>query len=610
MVDGTADVAGLYRERLDRFNTDLLALQARWSRLADARFVAAALAALLAGIAIYRDLPVLFVGSAVALVAFGALILWHRRLAADVKRLTYLVEINRAALARQPRDWAALPLRSTWEPDANHPFASDIDLFGYASLFHLLDTTTTPMGSGRLRDWLLIPALPDEVQQRQPAVQELAEMLDWRQELAVRGGGAEQQPGDIEAFLEWAEGPALLSNRLLSVWLARLSTAAIIMLAMLDLLQAIGPPLWIVPALLNMVLYLRNGPAAAAAISTAHAHHAALDGYQAMLAHLDTTTFAASWLQEVAATLQVDDSPAHARVARLHRIASWAIPPGSLLHLPAQLLAWDIHLLDALERWQEASGVHVRQWLDAIGQFEAISALANLSFDNPAWQYPTVETGAATVTGTQLGHPLIAATHRVNNDVTVGPAGTFLMVTGSNMSGKSTLLRAIGLNQVLAGCGSVVCAASMATLPVELWTSARIRDSLAQGVSFYMAELLRLKRIVDAAAAASPKRPVLYLLDEILQGTNTTERHFAATHVIATLIDSGALGAVSTHDLDLASEPALIEAAELVHFSETVSEIPGQPAMTFDYLLRPGVATSTNAIRLMQLVGFDIAPGD
>jgi DNA mismatch repair ATPase MutS len=203
-----------------------------------------------------------------------------------------------------------------------------------------------------------------------------------------------------------------------------------------------------------------------------------------------------------------------------------------------------------------------------------------------------------------LGHPLIAEGRRVHNDVRVGPPGTFLLVTGSNMSGKSTLLRAIGVNTVLALAGAPVCARELDVPVVDLRTAIHVQDSLADGVSFFMAQLQRVKEIVAAADHARQSNvPVLYLLDEILQGTNTAERRIAATRVIRHLLDAGAIGAVTTHDLELADAPQLANTFEPVHLRETVTADGEGAALSFDYKLRPGIATSTNALRLMEIVG-------
>jgi DNA mismatch repair ATPase MutS len=294
---------------------------------------------------------------------------------------------------------------------------------------------------------------------------------------------------------------------------------------------------------------------------------------------------------------------------RLGRAAGLAVPPSSMLYVPLQaLLLWDVHVLAALERWKREGGQEARRWLQSLGELEALSALAGLRHDNPDWIFPVVDAHADSYRATNLGHPLLRDDVRVGNDVTIGPPGSFLFVTGSNMSGKSTLLRAIGVNGVLALAGGPVCARTLAMPPVQLWTSVRVQDSLERGVSFFLAELQRLKLVVDAATAAreSGGPRVLYLLDEILQGTNTAERSVAARRIIGYLVDQGAIGAVSTHDLALADDPRLAAAANAVHFTDTIGEGPDAPPMAFDYHLRTGVATTTNALRLMRLIGLDL----
>jgi DNA mismatch repair ATPase MutS len=207
----------------------------------------------------------------------------------------------------------------------------------------------------------------------------------------------------------------------------------------------------------------------------------------------------------------------------------------------------------------------------------------------------------------QLGHPLLPSGNCVRNDVEIGPAGSFLLVTGSNMSGKSTLLRAIGVNAVLAQAGGPVCAERLSMPPVVPATSMRIRDSLEAGVSFYMAELMRLKEIVDLARETDPKngRTLLYILDEILLGTNSKERHIAVVRVLQHLLHRGAIGAVSTHDLDLAASESLGGACRCVHFRETLHGRDAEQPMTFDYKLHSGIATTTNALKLLEIVGLN-----
>jgi DNA mismatch repair ATPase MutS len=239
-----------------------------------------------------------------------------------------------------------------------------------------------------------------------------------------------------------------------------------------------------------------------------------------------------------------------------------------ILYLFGQLtLLVHVHLLSWLEVWQRKFGRDAPVWFEALGQLEALASLATAAYDHPEWSFPTIEESASNMRAVGLGHPLLTNESRVTNDVTVGPPGTFLLVTGSNMSGKSTLLRAIGVNALLAQAGGVVCARELVMPPMDVETSMRISDSLADGVSFFLAELRRLKEIVEhARAARRAGRQLLYLLDEILQGTNSRERQLAVIRVIGHLLDQGAIGAVTTHDLELAACDALRDRCRVVHF--------------------------------------------
>jgi DNA mismatch repair ATPase MutS len=314
---------------------------------------------------------------------------------------------------------------------------------------------------------------------------------------------------------------------------------------------------------------------------------------------------AAPRLRQITGALTPQGKTAPEWMHLLHKRVVLAEGRRNTLHIVIQvLLLWDFHTLWLLERWQREAGPHVRRWLAALGDFEALCALAGLRYDNPGWVFPTVAGSEDHFAARALGHPLIPEARRVTNDVEVGPPGTFLLVTGSNMSGKSTLLRSIGVNTVLAQAGGPVCASELRMPPVELATSILIEDSLVDGVSFFMAELQRVKKIVEAADRSHAEgRTLLYLLDEILRGTNSQERQAAVRRVILHLLRQGAIGAVSTHDLRIAEIPELRAAVQPVHFQETLHPGGYGPPMTFDYKMRPGVATTTNALKLMELVG-------
>jgi DNA mismatch repair ATPase MutS len=276
------------------------------------------------------------------------------------------------------------------------------------------------------------------------------------------------------------------------------------------------------------------------------------------------------------------------------------------VYLPLQIVfLYDFHILCLLEAWQNEFGVHARAWFRALGKLEALSSLATLAHDYPGWTIPNIDASTKRFQARELAHPLLPDQSRVANNVEFGPLGTFLLVTGSNMSGKSTLLRAIGVNAVLAQAGAPVCAARLSMPPLALATSMRVRDSLEGGVSFYMAELLRLKQIVVQDRSAGPRngRLLLYLLDEILMGTNSKERHIAVIRVMEHLLRHDTTGAISTHDLDLATSRPLAAACCCVHFRETLHDERAEQIMTFDYRLWPGIATTSNALKLLEIVG-------
>jgi hypothetical protein len=539
------------------------------------------------------------------------LIIVHDRVVREERRAADLVRIQEEGLARLVRDWRALPLPRLPEEIESAPLSRDLNLFGRASLFHLLGSAHTPPGRATLTGWLLAPALPPEIARRQTAVAELAPDLDLRQELEVRARPLAKVRPDTEPFLGWAEdrpwlpGWALGLARALTPW----------PLVALLLFSGGLLPLWpfLVLVGVNYALTRRFGERMAATferISAREDDFHLYAGVLAVFAGQAGRAFASPKLSGLAAELTAEGISAAAALDLLHRRVVLAdVRHSGLLHKPLQLLfLWDFHTLALLERWQRDFGSRARRWLAVLGELESLAALAGLAHDNPEWGFPAVTPQEVPkIEAKALGHPLLSASARVANDVTLGPPGTFLLVTGSNMSGKSTLLRSIGLNVVLAQAGSPVAATSLSLPPLALATSILIEDSLEDGVSFFMAELLRIRKVVDAASrAVGEGRTLLYLLDEILRGTNTRERQVAVRRVLSHLLAEGALGAISTHDLELAEIPELAVASQPVHFRESFApgaEREGKPVMTFDYQLRPGVATTANALKLLDLVG-------
>jgi hypothetical protein len=613
---------GTYAERRDRFAADERRLARKSFRFSVVRgalflaFVAGLIWILLnASYAGWEH----WIGTAVPLVIFLAVLPAHDRVVAEMGRFAALRRLNEQALARLDRDWPALPM--PFPPPAPLGDASsvarDLDLFGRASLFHLLGTAHTPGGRATLGRWITEPAPYEEIVLRQQAVAELAPEVELRQQLEVRTlpmepgekPGERKSPPDVEPLLRWAEGEPWLLRRPWLIWLARLLAPATVFCAVAGLLGYFPSWPFILLFSINLSLsHLLLGKVMGI-FDRISARERDFQLYGEAMELAVSRPYNGTWLQGIARTLTAQGTPAHRWMDLLHRRLELSdIRHSALLHFPLQtLLLWDFHVLELLERWQRGAGPHARGWLAALGELEAASALAGLRQDNPGWVFPEVAPGADRFAARSLGHPLIAEAKRVSNDVELGPPGTFLLVTGSNMSGKSTLLRSIGLNTLLAQAGGPVCATALRLPPVRLATSVLIEDSLADGVSFFMAELLRIRQIVDEADRAHARgETVLYLLDEILRGTNSRERQIAVRRVLLHLLRRGAIGAVSTHDLELAGLEELRASCQPVHFKETLHTGPDSPPMTFDYVLRPGVATTVNALRLLEMVG--IAP--
>jgi predicted ATPase len=562
--------------------------------------------------------------------------------------------VIRRLIARLERDWDQLASKSLTRrlaavelPGHRRDVAGDLDLLGRASLYHLVSMAATAPGIRTLAQWLAGPAEATIARSRGAAVESLAPLREERLRFYTLARQIGESAGDPDHFVQWAAGkPWLAERRWLVLW-SKLSAilAIVFVLALIAAGIGIAPRGLIRFSLIatgmliavNVILTaVMLGPAHAI-FSIAMSNRRAVDDYEEIFSAANWLP--ANWLPSGAepeggassAAAPEVAGPAssfldsiqdrlirseHSAVEGMRQLRKVARAGGLrqsagtfLLYLPLQCLAlWDVLVLDRLEQWQATYADHVGQWFDALGELESLMSIAALRDEYPDWCRPSFAEGTqdATLGAVAIGHPLLRDGDRVCNDVSVGPPGTVLLVTGSNMSGKSTLLRSIGLNVSLAAVGAPVCAREFSLPSVELASSIRVSDDVSQGVSFYMAELKRLKSVVDHAREMSGlgDRVCLFLLDEILQGTNSRERQIAVVQVLKHLIDSGAIGAISTHDLELADEPELAEIAHVVHFRETIHpDASGNEQMTFDYKMREGVSPTTNALRLLKMVG-------
>jgi len=596
---------GVYRKRAEAFGEREAASAKRSNALSTARLVVAGAFVVVLSVGLGKEMggPAVW-GSVLALLAivFVAMAVFHERVVARQAWEKTLREVNEGAEARRTHDWAKAPLPAF---DSDSSLAKDLRLFGRASLIQLLGTVSTPFGKERLASWLLHPAQPGDISRRQAAVRALAPLVDFRQELEAKGRLATVGEDAARRFASWAAVPGWLSSRRGLVLAIRLLTLLSVAVAVAWAFGLVPAQAFVVVGVVNKLMTSRFGKRLPDDLTVLTTRSRGLEGLAATLQRLSGLTADTPLLREKRDALAASGVTAYAEMRRLARIQEMADARASMLHWPLQLLTlWDFHVVLRLEAWQARVGKLVPGWLDALAEIEALSALATLHHDHPDWTFPEVSADAI-VEGRGLGHPLLPDASRVTNDVSVGPPGTFLLLTGSNMSGKSTLLRALGANVVLAGAGAPVCASSLRLPALVLATSIQIEDSLEDGVSYFLSELKRLKEVVDAAEACQRegRHVTLYLLDEILRGTNSNDRQTAVRQVLKHLVEVGAIGVVSTHDLALVDMPELKSAQRAFHFRETIEGVAGGTRMTFDYRLRAGVATTTNALRLLELVG-------
>lgn len=475
--------------------------------------------------------------------------------------------------------------------DDHHPYACDLDIVGPSSIFALICMARTGTGQSTLARWLLNPTPPAALPERQQAVAELRDRLPLRLDLWLAGGvvGAQGE----HALDAWLAAPLTPISR------ARRVGTALVGLLGLVMLLALWNPAWLVSALVILPiqrLYVRHTNGLTRAISTSVYRRA--DEFRAigrLAVHLRQQSFQTPLLARMASHL----ADSGQRIRKLVFLVDWlesrrnpffGILAGALL-IPEQICL-------AIESWRAHHGQAAQRWLAAIGEAEALTSLATFAFEHPS--YPFAEIRAddqPTFVATDLGHPLIAARTRVTNDVRLGPDARLLVVTGSNMSGKSTLLRTVGVNAVLAQAGAPVCATSLWLTPLHVGASLRAQDSLVEGVSRFFAEIKRLHAILSLAR----DQAVLFLLDEILNGTNSQDRREGAEAIVRQLLQRNAVGIVTTHDLALAHmelDPPGIN----VHFQDGLEN----DRLVFDYRMQPGVVSRRNALALMRLVGIDI----
>jgi len=585
-----------YRERLGRRKAEADRLAARDRFLSYARllvFLAAGVALVVwwrGGVSVWwLGLPAL---------AFAALIRSHDRVIRARLAAERSIGFYERGLSRIEDRWTGDGETGERFRSDEHPYANDLDLFGPGSLFQLLSIARTRPGEERLASWLTRAASPEEVKHRQEAVTELTPALDLREELSL--AGTDIRAGvNGDALVAWAEGGPLLGVQWLR-GIAVMLTAAALGTAGYGVGTGEYAP-FVTIVTLEILFFLPLRSRVLRSLHAAGSPARDLDILAHVLERLERQDFQATRLVTLRRSLDTSGVPASAAIRRLHHLVELHDWQHNQFFAPvAAALLWGTHLAWAIEGWRRTHGSEVRAWLHTVGNFEALSSLSAYRYEHPEDVWPEIVSEGAGFDGTGIGHPLIPAARSVRNDIRLWGDTRMLLVSGSNMSGKSTLLRTVGINTVLALAGAPVRATTLRITPLAIGATLRIQDSLQEGRSRFYAEITRIR---DIAETARGPVPLLFLLDELFHGTNSHDRLAGASGVLRSLVDRGAIGLITTHDLALtAVADALAPRAVNVHFEDRFEA--GE--LHFDYRVKPGPVTRSNAIALMRAVGLDV----
>ena len=594
VVDDTSSIAATYERRLAERRATLAGQEHTHARFSHVRLAIAGAALLLVALLGWSWWIL------VPVIAFGLTAVLHARLLNARERTGSAVAFYERGLGRIRMQWIGHGRTGESFLPETHLYAADLDLFGRGSLFELLATTRTRMGEEALARWLLAPAAPAIIRRRQEAIVELVPRLDLRETMAIMGDRLEVSV-DADLLRRWARSPIVLRGRAARPLLAVLSAATIGALAIWGATGAWGAAA-LVLIVVQSVVAQRLKPAVQTVIHAVEAPSHDMDLVASLLALIERESFASAGLQEIQQAIARTGRPASADIRHLSRlVALLASRRNVMFAVPAAMMLWATQWGFAIEAWRARAGAEVPHWLEAIGEFEALVALATFAAEHPDYRVPAIVDGPAMIDATALAHPVLPPS-AIANDVALDARGlALLIVSGSNMSGKSTLLRTLGVNVVLAQMGAPVRAASFRLSPLAIGAAIRVQDSLTDGRSRFFAEITRIKQVVDLASGRHGG--VLFLLDEILAGTNSHDRRLGAEAVLRGLVGLGAIGLATTHDLALGEIVTRLEhRAANVHFVDHLEA----GVLTFDYQLRPGIVQSSNALALMRAVGLEV----
>jgi DNA mismatch repair ATPase MutS len=488
--------------------------------------------------------------------------------------------------------------------DSDHAYTVDLSIFGNRSVFHFINRTTTSLGKKVLSDWMKI--FPDSsqlnrIRDRQGAVQELSEKIDFRQNIQAYGRNIHdslERLGSVRLLFK--ESPSVWGNTVLIsfIHVFPVLTLSAIVLVFFKFSWLIPVGFALVQGLVNWIFRKKVNRL----YKLTSQNFKVLSVYSKIIGEIESETFKSSTLIELQKHCFIKNRPASLYIKKLSsRLQFFEARSSKEIHfLLNNIFFWDLHCVYRIEKWKNDVKLDIDKWFDAVGQFEALSSLGNIRYNHPNWTMPELGDSGFILNAISVGHPLIPSSERINNSIKLDGDTNIVIITGPNMAGKTTFLKTIGVNIVLALAGAPVCADLFKVSPVRVYTSMKVSDSLDKGLSLFYAELQRLKMVLQAILK---KEPVFFLIDEMLKGTNELDRHSGAKALICQLIAQHAKGMVATHDLELTKLERDFPEKIWNYFFDGYIE---DDKLLFDYLLKKGICTSSNALELMKKIGINV----
>ena len=607
----------VYQENIKKYNAKTLRLKKVLNRISLLRLLIFVISSsiLITLFSINLITPI-FIVFPILIICFALVIKHHNKIAYLRKHASFLKRINESEILREKCNLEEFDAGHKFI-NQNHPYTSDLDIFGQHSIFQLVNRTTTESGMILLSEWLSEPAPDTEIHDRQKAIKELSQKLDWRQDFQASGMHFQNKKSDYYKLLDWVETPVVLLKY------RRIYIAVAIILSLLSLLGLylsiinlvlLNRYIYFLPFIsvlfVNYLILRRVNPLAEKIVETSTENLNTLRAYRTLVNKIESESFKSKKLSESQSILIKGKYSAYNEINRLCRLLDFSHQrPVKKIPLSGNqfyfILNWflllDIYLIIGTEKWKSKNKAVLKSWSVAVSEFEAINSFAGFCYSNPSYSFPEITEKNNYVHFESLGHPLIISNKRVCNNFHSEGQGDVVMITGSNMGGKSTFLRTVGVNLVLALAGAPCCAKYGQVSNLKLYTSMRTQDNLKEGISSFYAELDRLEKMLKLIESS---HNVFFLLDEMFKGTNSEDRHKGGFSLINQISKLKTSGIIATHDIELAK---LSENKMLVTNYSFNSEIINN-SMIFSYELHPGICNDFNASNLMERSGIKIIP--